>query len=167
MVTTAQKRGSVEPANLDTAVQNMQTLNAIGAELSALPGVHARTDVTGFGLLGHLLEMCQGSGTCAAVEVDRIQTLPGVQTYHAQGMVPGGTKRNHASYGQHVEVEEGYQQDLLCDPQTSGGLLVSVAPEHASAVQALLASQGLPDVPVGRMLAQGETWEGGVTVKCR
>ena len=167
MVTTAQKRGTVEPAHLDAAVQNMQTLNAIGAELSALPGVHAMTDVTGFGLLGHLLEMCQGSGTCASVEVDRVQTLPGVHTYHAQGMVPGGTKRNHASYGQHVEVAKGYQQDLLCDPQTSGGLLVSVAPEHAPAVQALLASQGLPDVPVGRMLAQGETWEGGVTVKCQ
>ena len=89
----------------------MQSLNAIGA-VSALPGVHAMTDVTGFGLMGHLLEMCQGSGTRAEVFGDGTQTLSGVEAY-AQGMIPGGAKRNFASYGKHIQVPSG-SQDVLC-----------------------------------------------------
>ena len=167
IVTTTQKRGDVDPNHLAAAVQCMQTLNSIGADLAALPGVHAMTDVTGFGLMGHLLEMCQGSDTCAEVYGDQVQTLDGVPQYHAQGMVPGGSRRNFASYGTHIDLPKGYLQDLLCDPQTSGGLLVAVAPAHAANVSSLLAERGMPSVPVGRMLPEGEVLEGGVTVAYR
>ena len=125
------------------------------------------TDVTGFGLMGHLLEMCQGSDTQAEVFGDQVQTFDGVPTYHAQGMVPGGARRNVASYGEHLDLPEGYLRDLLCDPQTSGGLLVAVAPDHAQEVQVLLAKHGMPDAPVGRMLLENEVLAGGVTVAYR
>ena len=160
IVTTTQKRGDVYPEHLAEAVHSMQSLNAIGAELSALPGVHAMTDVTGFGLMGHLLEMCQGSGTRAEVFGDGIQTFSGVDTYHAQGMVPGGAKRNFASYGKHIQVPSGFLQDVLCDPQTSGGLLISVAPEHADAVANLLKSHNMPHRPIGRMIELGTSSDG-------
>ena len=145
----------------------MQTLNSVGADLSGLPGVHAMTDVTGFGLMGHLLEMCQGSGTRAEVFGDHVQTFDGVPEYHAQGMVPGGARRNYASYGKHLDLPEGYLRDLLCDPQTSGGLLVAVAPEHADGVANLLAERGMPSAPVGRMLASDEAAGSGATVTYR
>jgi selenide, water dikinase len=167
IVTTTQKRGSVHPDHLAAAVTSMQTLNSVGAELSGMLGVHAMTDVTGFGLMGHLLEMCQGSGTRAEVFGEHVQTFEGVPEYHAQGMVPGGTRRNYASYGKDLDIPEGYVRDVLCDPQTSGGLLVAVAPEHADEVAALLAERGMPSAPVGRMLASGETAGSGVTVTYR
>ena len=156
IVTTTQKRGEVHPDHLRAAVQSMQSLNSIGADLSALPGVHAMTDVTGFGLMGHLLEMCEGSGTKAEVYGDQIQTFGGVEEYHAQGMVPGGTRRNFASYGRHLNLPEDYMRDVLCDPQTSGGLLVSVDATHAAEVSAILETRGLPHQPVGRMLGTDE-----------
>ena len=164
IITTTQKRGDVDPAHLAAAVTSMQTLNAIGADLSAMPGVHAMTDVTGFGLMGHLLEMCEGSGTRAEVHGDQVQTFDGVPHYHAQGMVPGGARRNFASYGEHLDLPEGYLRDVLCDPQTSGGLLVAVAPEHAEAVQSLLAERGMPSAPIGRMLSQEESNPSGPVV---
>ncbi len=167
IVTTTQKRGQVHPDHLAAAVQSMQTLNAVGADLAGLPGVHAMTDVTGFGLMGHLLEMCQGSGTKAEVFGDEVQTLEGVPEYHAQGMVPGGARRNYASYGKHLDLPEGYLRDVLCDPQTSGGLLVSVAPEHASGVSELLAQRGMPSAPVGRMLSKHESDSVVATVSYR
>ena len=165
IVTTTQKRGNVHPDHLAAAVQSMQTLNAVGAELAALPGVHAMTDVTGFGLMGHLLEMCEGSGTQAVVEGANVQTFDGVATYHAQGHVPGGTRRNYASYGASIDVPAGFTRDLACDSQTSGGLLVAVAPEAAEAVSGLLAQRGLPSRPIGRMLAAGESLPEGVSVR--
>ena len=161
MVATAQKRGVVQPDHLAQAVNSMQSLNAVGAELSAIKGVHAMTDVTGFGLMGHLLEMCEGSGTQAVIYGDKVQTLDGVQAYHEAGCVPGGARRNYASYGSRIEVPEGFTRDLMCDPQTSGGLLVSVAPESAAAVSSLLQSQGLPHQPLGRMRRTSR--EGGAT----
>jgi selenide,water dikinase len=161
MVATAQKRGVVQPDHLTQAVNSMQSLNAIGAELSAINGVHAMTDVTGFGLMGHLLEMCEGSGTQAVIFGDKVQTLDGVQAYHEAGCVPGGARRNYASYGSRIAVPEGFTRDLMCDPQTSGGLLVSVAPESAVAVSSLLQSQGLPHQPLGCMLETSR--EGGAT----
>jgi selenide,water dikinase len=167
MITTAQKRGKVQSEHLDEAVRSMQTLNAIGATLSAMPGVHAMTDVTGFGLMGHLLEMCEGSGTQAEVHGEQVQTFDGVLDYHSQGMVPGGSKRNFTSYGTHLDLPEGYLRDLLCDPQTSGGLLVSVCPDHADEVSRVLAEAGCPHRPVGRMLLGDESLSEGVTVAYR
>ena len=84
------------------------------------------TDVTGFGLLGHLIEICEGSNLSAVVFSDKIKTLDGVKDYIAQGCVPGGTGRNFDSYGHKVGVLTEEQKAILCDPQTSGGLLVAV-----------------------------------------
>ena len=167
IVTTTQKRGDVDPTHLAAAVHSMQSLNSVGADLAAMPGVHAMPDVTGFGLMGHLLEMCQGSETRAEVFGDQVQTFDGVPTYHAQGMIPGGTRRNFASYGKHLDLPEGYVRDVLCDPQTSGGLLVAVDPAHANEVKALLAERGMPSEPVGRMLSQEESLQEGPTVAYR
>ena len=153
MVATAQKRGVVEPSDLEAAVQSMQLLNVVGETLSAIPGVHAMTDVTGFGLMGHLLEMCEGSGTVATVHGSKVQTLGGVEGYHAAGCVPGGARRNYASYGSRIDVPEGYTRDLMCDPQTSGGLLVSVCPDCADQVAQVLKEGGMPHEPVGVMRA--------------
>ena len=155
MLTTAEKKGVVEPADLKMAVESMQQLNAIGAELARIEGVHAMTDVTGFGLLGHLVEMCEGSGVKATVRVSDVPLLSGqrLQHYHALGAVPGGSKRNWISYGGHITPVEGFWRDVLCDPQTSGGLLVSVHPEAANVVRDLLKSAELPARPIGSLSA--------------
>jgi selenide,water dikinase len=155
MLTTAEKKGVVETADLDLAVQSMQQLNAIGAELSRIEGVHAMTDVTGFGLLGHLVEMCEGSGLQAELDVANVPLLSGerLRYYHSLGCVPGGSKRNWASYGHHVADVDGFERDVLCDPQTSGGLLLSVCPDYVDAVDAMLTKAGLPAQAIGSLSA--------------
>jgi selenide,water dikinase len=161
MLTTAQKKGVVEAADLDLAVQSMQQLNRIGAELSRIEGVHAMTDVTGFGLLGHLVEMCEGSGLQAQLDAAAIPMLSGerLRHYHGLGCVPGGSKRNWGSYGHRVEDVAGFERDLLCDPQTSGGLLVSVAPAAAPEVEAVLEQAQLPSGSIGAMVGQERAGE--------
>lgn len=155
MLTTAEKKGVVEAADLDLAVQSMQQLNAVGAELSRIEGVHAMTDVTGFGLLGHLVEMCEGSGLQAELDVAHVPLLSveRLRHYHGLGCVPGGSKRNWASYGHHVAEVEGFERDVLCDPQTSGGLLVAVSPDYLDAVEAILKKSGLPAQVIGSLSA--------------
>ncbi|MAI22487.1 MAG: selenide, water dikinase SelD [Crocinitomicaceae bacterium] len=159
MLTTAEKKGVVEAADLDLAVQSMQQLNAIGAELSRIEGVNAMTDVTGFGLLGHLVELCEGSGLQAELDVTSVPLLSGerLRYYHELGCVPGGSRRNWASYGHHVTDVQGFERDVLCDPQTSGGLLLSVCPDHAASVEAILTESGLPARSIGGLSA----YEGG------
>jgi selenide,water dikinase len=113
-------------AMLETTTQ----LNVVGPELAQLPGVHAMTDVTGFGLLGHLLEICRGSGKHARVQMSRLPFLDNVVALAEAGFVTGASARNWASYGSDVQLAAGLDEvrkALLCDPQTSGGLLVSCA----------------------------------------
>jgi selenide, water dikinase len=112
-------------------------LNRAGADLAKLPGVHAMTDVTGFGLLGHLLEMCRGSRLGAHLSVANIPLLDNVLALAEAGIVTGASDRNWASYGDHVRFAPDMgkaMRPLLCDPQTSGGLLVSCASDAAAAV---------------------------------
>lgn len=153
MITTAQKKGVVEDQDLQLAVESMQALNRIGERLSAIPGVNAMTDVTGFGLLGHLVEVCEGAQLQAALQTDALAFIGGerLKQYHELGCVPGGSHRNWASYGSQIAPTEGFLRDVLCDPQTSGGLLVSVSPEAASAVESALRDAGLPHHAIGRM----------------
>ncbi|MBT6163490.1 MAG: selenide, water dikinase SelD [Crocinitomicaceae bacterium] len=153
MVTTAQKKGLVTDADLFAAVDSMQALNMIGTKLSQISAVHAMTDVTGFGLLGHLVEMCEGAKLSAKVDFAAVPMLSAerLKHYHSNGCVPGGSHRNWASYGQHVEAIDGFERDLLCDPQTSGGLLISVGDEGVEQVEALLKREGLPHVSIGQM----------------
>jgi len=136
---------------IDTAT----CLNRAGPDLAVLPGVHAMTDVTGFGLLGHLLEMCRGAGLGAHIHMASIPLLEGVAGLAAEGIVTGASARNWASYGDEVRLApqvRGVAQALLCDPQTSGGLLVACAPDAAGEVLDIFRRHGCPDAsPIGTM----------------
>lgn len=155
-VSTAQKKGKVESGDLDAIVRLMTHLNKVGATLSQYDWVHAMTDVTGFGLLGHLSEMCQGSGLTAEVWFDKVPRIETAPKYIEMGCVPGGTHRNWQSYGHKIGDLAESQKLLLCDPQTSGGLLMAIDPAHADELQAMAESLNiLTDLrPIG-VLQQG------------
>ena len=143
LVTTAQKRGLAKDADVQRAVNQMTALNQIGSTLSALPDVKAMTDVTGFGLLGHLTELCEGSGVSAVIDSTAVPRLPNTDSYIAGDCTPGGTDRNFDSYGHQLSPLTDAQRALLCDPQTSGGLLVAVAPNGIDAFQEATAALNL------------------------
>ena len=159
ILTTAQKQGKLQPQHARLAVENMMKLNTIGAELAKIDGVTAITDVTGFGLLGHLLEICQGSGLSASVQLDAVPLLDSaVIDYLNQGCVPGGSGRNCESIGGSVTGTDTQSQTLLCDPQTSGGLLLAVEPGSAQQVSDLLRDAGCCYQSIGELsLADGES----------
>ena len=131
-------------------------LNKPGIALAAMDGVHALTDITGFGLAGHGLELARGAGLKMQVKLDAIPLLPGVLALAEAGVVTGASGRNWASYGADIKLPANIssgQQALLCDPQTSGGLLVSCAPELEAEVLACFHLQGFKDAAaVGRMV---------------
>ena len=162
ILTTAEKQDKLLSEHARLAVESMMKLNTIGAELAKIDGVTAMTDVTGFGLLGHLLEICEGSTLSATVNLNNIPLLDdSVISYLEQGCVPGGSTRNWESISQHVSGTDLQSQTLLCDPQTSGGLLVAVKPDCADAVSALLKAAGCYHLPVGTLSASGD----GATIK--
>lgn len=143
ILSTAQKRKILQPEHSELAIATMCQLNDLGAVLGGLPSVHALTDVTGFGLGGHLREMCEASGLQAVLAFEQIPLLPGLDAYLAQECTPGGTQRNFASYGSIFGGELSLrQQQLLCDPQTSGGLLIALAPEQAAEFLAITQQAG-------------------------
>jgi len=127
ILSTAQKQKKLKAEHRDIATNSMCELNKIGEQLGRLAAVTAMTDVTGFGLLGHLLEICQGSEVAAQVDFSRVPLLdPAVEEYRQLGCIPGGGERNFDSYGHHISPLTEQQKHILCDPQTSGGLLVVV-----------------------------------------
>lgn len=130
ILTTAAKMGGVNEQDFAVAVESMCKLNALGAKLGALGGVHSLTDVTGFGLFGHLLEMLEGSGLMAMLYKDQLPVLPGVDDCLSRHTVPAITYRNWNSYGHLIEEPDVRLLQIGCDPQTSGGLLVAIAPEQ-------------------------------------
>lgn len=134
ILTTAEKKGLLLPEHKNLARDAMCQSNKIGAEFADIVGVNAMTDVTGFGLLGHLTEVCHGSQLSASLNFSDIPTLDAIESYIEQGCVPGGSQRNFASYGDKVSPLNDVQRVVLCDPQTSGGLLVCVAPNSVAAV---------------------------------
>ena len=146
ILSTAQKKGLLQQEDAALALKSMVTLNSIGEELGRIEGVKAMTDVTGFGLLGHLAEMCEGSDLSATVEFDKVPRIAGIDHYLEQGCIPGGTQRNWASYGHKIAPLSGdMQRYILADPQTSGGLLIAAAPEAVEIVAAMLKNAGLPE----------------------
>jgi selenide,water dikinase len=155
ILTTAEKKGLLREADLGVARDWMCTLNTPGKHFARLPGVKAMTDVTGFGLLGHLLEMADGAQLTARLQAQAVPRLPEVEYYLAQGCAPGGTQRNFDSYGAGVSPLDEPTRQLLCDPQTSGGLLVAVAPQAEEAFLACAQSLGLALSPIGEMIARG------------
>ncbi len=128
ILSTAQKKKKLKPQHSQLAKDNMLKLNKIGQVFGRLPYVKAMTDVTGFGLFGHLCEMCEASNTSAVLHFDKIPLLdkPALDFYLSEKCVPGGTTRNWESYGHKVAETTDYQINICCDPQTSGGLLVAV-----------------------------------------
>jgi selenide,water dikinase len=161
ILTTAQKREILRPEDADVAPAQMRQLNKIGADLGQIPGVKAMTDVTGFGLLGHLAEVCEGSGVQAVIDYYRVPRLAEAGRYLLQGAVPGGTVRNFQSYGHKVGPLTDEQKFYLCDPQTSGGLLVCVEPgADEAAAQVVFAQYGLALESFGELRAHtvGEPW---------
>ncbi len=154
ILTTAEKRGLLEPAHVHVARDCMTQLNKVGAAFGKLPQVLAMTDVTGFGLLGHLVEMADGSGVTAELDAAAVPVLPGVAQYLAAGCVPGGTLRNFDSYGARISALSDDQKHLLCDPQTSGGLLVAVTPAGEAAFLAVAQQAGFDLKPIGQLVAQ-------------
>ncbi|NDL68034.1 selenide, water dikinase SelD [Anaerotalea alkaliphila] len=158
ILTTAQKRKKIEPGHIEPAIQAMCTLNSIGAEISRLEGVEALTDVTGFGLLGHLGEICEGSGISSRIFYDKVPFLPNTRKYLEMGCIPGGTRNNFKSYGHHIGPMTEEQQVLLCDAQTSGGLLAVVRKEHVPAFLTCTKAHGLELEAIGETMEAGDVW---------
>ncbi|MDH2997486.1 selenide,water dikinase SelD [Pasteurellaceae bacterium LFhippo2] len=152
VLTTAEKQSKLKPEHQNLARDVMCQMNLIGAEFAKVDEITAMTDVTGFGLLGHLSEICQGSDLRAEVYFDQIQTLDGVKEYIAQGAVPGGTTRNFDSYGHLISAMTDEQKAILCDPQTSGGLLIAVKPQAVETVQNIAKENNVLLYPVGKLL---------------
>lgn len=160
ILTTAQKKGLLRPEHAAIAPTLMARLNKIGEVLGKLEYVRAMTDVTGFGLLGHLSEMCEGSRVQAIVEFEKVPKLDMLDEYLYQGSIPGGTDRNWASYRHKIGPVTERQRQILADPQTSGGLLIAVDTHHTTAFEKVLRDNGLPPencVPFGWLEPRGAT----------
>ncbi len=162
VLSTAQKRGLLKEEHLPIMIEQMTTLNKIGEELGKINGVNAMTDVTGFGLLGHLIEMAEGSGLSAEIYYEKIPKAAGVTDYISQRIFPDATTRNWNAYSDKVKFEKGVNVmeafTLLPDPQTNGGLLVSVREDALEEFQTLLFNFNLSSFkdPIGRINNKGE-----------
>lgn len=152
ILSTAQKKKLIRPEHAHIATETMCRLNRIGHDFGRLPGVNAMTDVTGFGLAGHLCEICEASGLSARINFEQLPVLPHVYDYLAQGCSPGGASRNFDSYGKNLSVGSEQQQAIVCDPQTSGGLLVCVAPDSVEEFVRLGRDNGLELAPIGELI---------------
>lgn len=155
--TTAMKKATLKPEHAGVAIQIMTQLNAIGRTLGETPGVHAMTDVTGFGLAGHLLEMISPRSLSAEIDFAELPLLPGLAEYITESAVPGGTLRNFRSFGERVQgIDDEIRRAIVCDPQTSGGLLVAVAPAAVEAVRHVFKAAGMNEAMhiVGRVTEQ-------------
>ena len=159
VLSAALTKEALGPEGYAAMIANTTKLNVPGRSLSALDKVHALTDVTGFGLLGHTLELCRGARLVARLAMKDVPLLPGVEALAAQGMITGASGRNWAGYGADVRLGAGVtdvQKALLTDPQTSGGLLVSCAPEAVDEVLAIFRRDGFESAAVIGRLETGE-----------
>jgi len=162
ILATAQKRGLLNEADLPLLINQLNQLNKVGQDLGLIKGVHAMTDVTGFGLIGHLMEMAEGSALGANIQYSKVPILNVAKQLLAQKSTPDATFRNWNAYsaqvafGKGVNVMEAFS--ILPDPQTNGGLLIAVDPNSAQEVQAILQQHGLQDFidPIGSLTAMGE-----------
>jgi len=158
VLAAAMKKEMLSDAGYAQMIATTTQLNRVGSELAAMPDVHALTDVTGFGLLGHLLEICRGSSLGATVHFDQVPTLSEALPLVQQGIVAGAIARNLASYGHELDFAPelaDWQRQLLADPQTSGGLLAAVAPEAADEVLARFREAGFAQASVIGKMKQG------------
>ncbi len=150
LLSTAQKRGKLRPEHTHIARDLMVMPNSIGTRLGGSSGVHALTDVTGFGLAGHLLEMCRGSGLSARIRFDDIPRIPEAIIYLNEGCFPDGAFRTWKSCAGEIRGASSMERMLfMADPQTSGGLLIACSPEASGELSAMLGSTGLPSTAIG------------------
>jgi len=162
ILATALKKELLQPQHYEQLIQQMITLNSIGFELGKVEGVHAMTDVTGFGLLGHALEMAEGSDVSIELFYSAIKKMEGLDEYVKQRAVPDATFRNWNSYSKKVSFEKGVNVmeafNVLPDPQTNGGLLIAVTESSVDEVKSILSNAGLADYlqPIGRCIAKEE-----------
>lgn len=154
ILTTAEKQGLLQQAHKNLARDTMCQLNKFGVSLANIEGVNAMTDVTGFGLLGHLSEVCEGANLSATIDFCAVPVLQGITAYIEQGAVPGGALRNFDSYGDKVSALSEQQKMILCDPQTSGGLLISVKESMVSLLLESAKQQGVNLHQIGKMETQ-------------
>ena len=156
VLSAACKQDRISPAAYAALIASTTQLNSLGSHLSDTAGVHAVTDVTGFGLLGHALEMARGAGLCLEIDASAPALLPDVEELARAGVRTGASTRNWASYGEAIALPPGFDPwrlDILTDPQTSGGLLIAVSPKHAEAALALAHAQGFAGArQIGRVL---------------
>ncbi|MES2536991.1 MAG: selenide, water dikinase SelD [Pseudomonadota bacterium] len=158
ILSAALKKEALDAAGYAAMIENTTKLNKPGKALSDMAGVHALTDVTGFGLLGHLLELSRGAGLTAKLSMAQIPLLPNVQQLAESGYITGASGRNWDGYGHDVDLADAVtpvQQMLLTDPQTSGGLLVSCAAESVEEVLALFRREGFAHAAVIGEMAAG------------
>lgn len=156
LLTTAEKNALLRREDKNTAVEIMASLNKVGSQLADFQGVHAMTDVTGFSLVGHLSELCEGSKLSAEISFESLPKIEAFQYYIDKKCMPGGTGRNWASYKNGISLTDENLKFLLCDPQTSGGLLLAVDPTEKEKVELLLQKEGLYANSIGRLVKKSE-----------
>jgi selenide,water dikinase len=159
ILTTAEKKDLLKPEHRGLAAKQMMQLNSIGEKLGTMEGVHAMTDVTGFGLLGHLMEMADGSALSAEIYFDKVPTIiEKIKSYVDEGCIPGGTIRNWESYGNNIGTITDFEKAILADPQTSGGLLIAVDKETVKDLENLFQKNGLNNFtnPIGMLTEKKE-----------
>jgi selenide,water dikinase len=157
ILTTAEKNKVLKDEHSRIAIETMLQLNKPGAEFAKLPYVTAMTDVTGFGLMGHLAEICEGSDLHAVVDYQAVPKLPEIENYISLGCSPGGAQRNFDSYGHHLSDMTDTQKKILCDPQTSGGLLVAIEKNHTDDFIEITKRFDLDLKPLGQLIKKDES----------
>ena len=158
ILSTAQKRKVISPEHVGVLINQLTTLNTVGEALGKVKGVHAMTDVTGFGLAGHLIEMAEGSGLSAELHYSQVGICEGAKVYLEKRIIPDATFRNWNGYGKKVDFDKDVNVmeafSILPDPQTNGGLLIAVDPEYISDVEEVFNQAGLQNFykPIGRFI---------------
>ncbi len=152
ILTTAQKQKKITKEDETRAIDTMCQLNDIGSKLATIEGINAITDVTGFGLGGHLSEVCLGSNVAATIDYNKVATLPNIKDYLANGCSPGGAQRNFDSYGHNLSSMSSETQSIICDPQTSGGLLIMVSSAAQSEFDQMMQAAGFELKAIGEIV---------------
>lgn len=151
---TALKRGAISEKEMQDALDQMLQLNSFGAVASTLPGLHAMTDITGFGLAGHALELCRASGNAIELYDSLLPLLPRAKELASRYFIPDNTYRNFNSYGKEISDLQADQLMILCDPQTNGGLLLSIDPVQEEAIKKLASQENIQLHQIGKVIAQ-------------
>jgi selenide,water dikinase len=158
LLTTAEKQGKIEAGHQGLARDTMLKSNRIGTDLARIKGVNAMTDVTGYGLAGHLAELCRASGVAARIDFRRLPRLAEAEAYRRKEVLPDATRRNRDALGACLPAMDEAHWQWLCDPQTSGGLLLAVHPSWEDDVERVGRDHGVELAPFGEIVAQqGET----------